>query len=262
MNDTDRIIAHYNKGEEQTRLDERFGRVEFLTTIRFIEKYLFSNARILEIGAGTGRYSHFFARKGYTVDAIELVPLHVEQFKSASLPDEKITVVQGDARDLSAFEDERYDVTLLLGPLYHLTDDGDKKQVLSEALRVTRHGGVVFAAYILNEMTVMNYLFRKNKISDPAIAEHVERVSFRLNEIAEKGLSICRIEDVDALMRDFPVERLHLIGTDMFSGMIRPLLADMDDATFEHYVNYIQTICERPDMIGLSGHLLDVFKKK
>lgn len=262
MNDTDKIIAHYNKGEEQTRLDERFGRVEFLTTVRFIETYLKPGAKILEIGAGTGRYSHYFAQKGYTVDAVELVPLHVEQFKQATRPGENVTVVQGDARDLSAFDDERYDVTLLLGPLYHLTDEADRKKVLSEALRVTKRGGVVFAAYILNEMTVMNYLFRKNRIADERIAERAERQAFRLNEIPEKGLSICRVEDIDALMSGFSVERLHLVGTDMFSGMIRGLLSDMDDAAFEHYVNFIQTICERPDMIGLSGHLLDVFRKK
>lgn len=262
MNDTERIIEHYNKGEEQTRLDERFGRVEFLTTIRYIERYLKPGARILEIGAGTGRYSHYLARLGYAVDAIELVPLHVEQFRQDTQPGETVTVLQGDARDLSAFEDERYDVTLILGPLYHLTDEADRKQVISEALRVTKHGGVVFAAYILNEMTVMNYLFRKNRIADLAVAEQAEQKAFRLEAIPEKGLAICRIEDVDALMSGYPVERLHLVGTEMFSGMIRDLLLRMDDAAFEHYVHYIETICERPDMIGLSGHILDVFRKK
>ncbi|MBR3289519.1 MAG: class I SAM-dependent methyltransferase [Clostridia bacterium] len=233
-----------------------------MTTVRFIETYLKPGARILEIGAGTGRYSHYFAQKGYAVDAVELVPLHVEQFKQATRSGENVTVVQGDARDLAAFGDEQYDITLLLGPLYHLTDEADRKQVLSEALRVTKHGGVVFAAYILNEMTVMNYLFRKNRIADQEIAERAEEQAFRLDEIPEKGLAICRVEDIDALMSGFSVKRLHLVGTDMFSGMIRGLLSDMDDAAFEHYVNYIQTICERSDMIGLSGHLLDVFRKK
>ena len=90
-------------------------------------------------------------------------------------------------------------------------------------------------------------------------ATRVKENDYLLSEIPEKGLSICRIEDIDALMRRFSVERLHLVGTDMFSGMIRDLLANMSEETFKMYVEYIYTICERPDMIGLSGHLLDIF---
>ncbi|MBR3991450.1 MAG: class I SAM-dependent methyltransferase [Clostridia bacterium] len=256
------IIDYYNKGEEKERLDERFGRVEFLTTVRYVEKYLFPGARILEVGAGTGRYSHYLARLGYRVDALELVPLHIEQFKADTLPNEDISVVQGDARELSAFENDCYDMTLVLGPLYHLTEEADKKKVISEALRVTKTGGVVFAAYILNEMTVMNYLFRNNRITNKVIADNAEKENYRLEEIQEKGLAVCRIEDINSVMNGFSVERLHLVGTDMISGIIRELLEKMSEEAFGHYVNYVQTICERPDMIGMTGHILDIFRKK
>ena len=256
------ITEYYNRGEEKARLDDRFGRVEFLTSIRYIEKYLFPGARILELGAGTGRYSHYFARKGYTVDAVELMPIHIEQFKKETEPGEVVTIVQGDARDLSSISDEKYDITLVLGPLYHLPDSDDKRQVISEALRVTKSGGIVFAAYILNEMTVMNYLFRNGRINDPATADHAEKVRYRIPEIAEKGLAICRIEDIGSLMEGFNVERLHLVGTEMISGIIRDMLEKMSEEAFEHYVNYVQTICERPDMIGMTGHVLDIFRKK
>ena len=85
------ITEYYKKGEEIARLDDRFGRVEFLTSIRYIEKYLFPGARILELGAGTGRYSHYFARKGYTVGAVELMPIHIEQFEKETKPGENVT---------------------------------------------------------------------------------------------------------------------------------------------------------------------------
>ena len=255
------ITEYYNKGEEKARLDDRFGRVEFLTSIRYIEKYLFPGARILELGAGTGRYSHYFARQGYTVDAVELMPIHIEQFEKETEFGENVTIVQGDARDLSFISDEKYDIILVLGPLYHLTDSEDKRQVISEALRVTKSGGIVFAAYILNEMTVMNYLFRNERINDPDIADHAEKLQYRIPEITEKGLAICRIEDIDALMEDFNVERLHLVGTEMISGIIREMLEKMSEEAFEHYVNYVQTICERPDMIGMTGHILDILRR-
>ena len=95
-------------------------RVEYLTTLHYIQKYLSLGARVLEIGAGTGRYSHALARQGYRVGAVELVEHNIDLFRRHTLPGEPVTVTQGNALDLSFLEDDRYDLTLLLGPLYHL----------------------------------------------------------------------------------------------------------------------------------------------
>ena len=115
------IIDYYNNYDEDSRLSPRHGTVEFLTTMRYIEKYIKPGSRVLEIGAGTGWYSHALARLGYTVDAVELVPHNIEVFCRHMLPAEHITITQGNALDLSAFSDNQYDITLLLGPLYHLS---------------------------------------------------------------------------------------------------------------------------------------------
>ena len=99
--------------------------------------------RVLEIGAGTGRYSHALARDGFAVDAVELVEHNIRLFRRNTRPGEAVRIVQGNALDLSAFPDDRYDVTLLLGPLYHLYTPQHKRQALAEAIRVTRPGGVI-----------------------------------------------------------------------------------------------------------------------
>ena len=75
------LTQYYGSYDEDSRLSSRFGTVEFLTTLRYIEKYLRPGMRILEIGAATGRYSHHFARQGYRVDAVELVEHNIEIFK-------------------------------------------------------------------------------------------------------------------------------------------------------------------------------------
>ena len=92
---------YYNSYDEDGRLRSRYGMVEFLTTMRYIERYLQPGMQVLEIGAGTGRYSHDLARKGYRVDAVELVPHNIEIFRANTLPEEKVTVRQGNAMDLS-----------------------------------------------------------------------------------------------------------------------------------------------------------------
>ena len=75
------LVDFYNRIDEDSRLLSKHGKIEFLTTVKYIEKYLQPGMRILEIGAATGRYSHALARKGYQVDALELVEHNIEIFK-------------------------------------------------------------------------------------------------------------------------------------------------------------------------------------
>ena len=82
----------YNNYDEDGRLRSRHGMVEYLTTMRYIERYLRPGMRILEIGAGTGRYSHSLAQKGYQVDSVELVEHNIEVFKSKTTAGERITI--------------------------------------------------------------------------------------------------------------------------------------------------------------------------
>ena len=143
--ETQNILSQfYENYDEDNRLSSRYGMVEYLTTMRYIEKYLRPGMRILEIGAATGRYSHALARQGFRVDAVELVEHNIEIFKQNTQSGEKITITQGNAKDLSAFADDTYDMTLILGPMYHLFTEEDKLQALSEAIRVTKKGGIIF----------------------------------------------------------------------------------------------------------------------
>ena len=261
MSRQETLTKYYNERNEDDRLLSRFGQVEFSITVRFIEKYLKPGMRILEIGAGTGRYSHYFARKGYAVDAVELVEKNIEKFKKNTVSGEDVSIVQGDAVDLNGIEDNQYDIVLHLGPMYHLSADSEREKAIAEALRVTKPRGKLFIAYIMNEMTVINYFFRTGHIADKEKREELIRSNWRFFENKEKGISFYRIEDVDALMAKFNVNRLHLVGTEMISGAMRDLLCSLSDEAFEDYVEYVYSICERKDMIGLSGHLLDVFEK-
>ena len=97
--------------------------------MRYIEKYIRPENLVIEIGAGTGRYSHALARQGYTVDAVELISHNIDIFRKNTMSNEDITIMQGNALDLSVFPDNRYDITLLLGLLYHLYSDEDKRRI-------------------------------------------------------------------------------------------------------------------------------------
>lgn len=136
------LQAYYATHDEDSRQRSRSGQVEHLTTMRYIDKYLKPGMRILEIGAATGRYSHALARMGYRVDAVELLEHTIRIFRENTQPGENITITQGNATDLSAFPEDTYDMTLLLGPMYHLFTQEEQRRALHEALRVTKPGGL------------------------------------------------------------------------------------------------------------------------
>lgn len=261
--ETLKILTDYYSGyDEDNRLRSKHGMVEYLTTMRYIEKYLRPNMKLLEIGAGTGRYSHALAQRGYEVDAVELVQHNMDIFKSKTQPGEKVTIRQGNAKDLGFFGDDTYDMTLLLGPMYHLYTEEDQKQALFEAIRVTRPGGILFAAYCGNDATMVQYCFGRGMLREERYQRLVDPVTFKAHSDPSELFQLYRKEDIDELISNFPVKRLHYVGTDMATNYMRPVIDEMDEEFFQMYLRYHFSICERTDMVGTSHHILDVLRKE
>lgn len=258
----DYLREFYEGHDEDARLRSRHGMIEFLTTMRYVEKYLKQGDKILEIGAGTGRYAHALAQKGYAVDAVELLEHNIEVFKQNTLPGEPVSVRQGNALDLTDFEDDTYDITLLLGPMYHLYTAEDQRRALTEALRVTRPGGVVFAAYCGSDATAIQFCFGKGMFKEPRYRALADPGSFKLASTPAEVFALYRREDIDALMDGLPIRRLHFVGTDMAAGYMADTIDRMDDELYELYLRYHFATCERADLVGASNHYLDIFEKQ
>lgn len=256
------LEGFYSNYDEDNRLTSRHGMVEYLTTMRYIERYLHPGMRILEVGAGTGRYSHTLARKGYRVDAVELVEHNIEVFRANTQSGECVSVIQGDARDLSAYESNTYDMTLLLGPMYHLFSEEDKLKALSEAIRVTKKGGIIFVAYCGNEATILQFCFLRGMYMDPKYRSLIDPVTFKADSDPVELFELHRPEEIDALRAHFPVTQLHFVASDGYANYIRPQLAQMDEELYQSYLRYHFATCERRDMVGYSNHILDIFRKE
>lgn len=257
------LIEFYNNYDEDSRLELKHGSVEFLTTMRYIAKYIKPGDCVLEIGAGTGRYSHALARQGYIVSAVELVEHNIEIFRKNTQPTENITVTQGNALNLSAFSDDVYDITLLLGPLYHLYSKEDKQKALNEAIRVTKPGGVVFAAYVISDGCLLDEGFKRGNFS---VDEYIKKGLLDSETFVAKSepkdlFELVRKEHIDDLMSAFPVTRLHYVASDGCALFMREAIDNMDSDTFELYLKYHFATCEREDLLGITSHALDIFRK-
>ncbi len=262
METNEYLKQYYERGCEDGRFLSRHGSVEFLTTVRYINKYLREGMRILEIGAGTGRYSHYFAQKGYAVDAVELVEYNIDIFEKNTVPGETVTIRQGNALDLSYFPYNTYDITLLLGPMYHLYTKDDQIRALSEAIRVTKKGGIVFTSYCNNDATMILFSFVGDNIRSYLDKGMIDPVTFKCSSTPAEVFQLYVKSEVDELMTSFNTTRLHYIGTDMATNFIRQTIDAMDDETFAIYLRYHYSICERPDLVGATHHMLDIFRKE
>ena len=255
------LTEYYGSYDEDNRLRSRHGSVEFLTTMRYVEKYLRPGMRVLEIGAATGQYSHTLARQGYRVDAVELIQHNIDVFNVNTQPGEDVRIFQGNAKKLDMLSDDTYDITLLLGPMYHLFTVPEQLEALSEAIRVTKKNGIVFAAYCGNEATMVQYCFGRGMIKEQRYKDLIDPVSFKASSDPAELFELYRKEDIDKLMSVFPVTRLHYVGTDMATNYMRQTIDEMDDEMFDLYLRYHFAICERSDLVGASHHILDIFRK-
>ena len=165
------------------------------------------------------------------------------------------------AKDLSFLESDTYDITLLLGPMYHLFTVEEQLQALREAIRVTKKGGIIFAAYCGNDATMVQYCFGRGMILEKRYRDLVDPVTFKASSDPAELFQLYRREDIDALMARFPVTRLHYVGTDMATNYMRQTITEMSEELFELYLQYHFSICERSDMVGVSHHILDIFSK-
>lgn len=253
------LEKYYNKFNEDKRLLSRHGQVEYITSMKYIHSVLteYDQPKIIDIGAGTGRYSVALAEEGYDVTAVELVKYNLGILKKKG---STVKAYQGNAMNLKRFEDESFDVALLFGPMYHLFSHEDKLKALSEAKRVTVTGGTILVAYCMNEYCVLMYAFKeghlKECINEGRLTEDFHSVS------SDKDLyDYVRIEDIDRLNQEAGLSRVKIISPDGPTDYMRSVINAMDDETFNEYIRYHLSVCERQDLIGAGAHTLDIVKK-
>ena len=205
-----RLEEYYNKFNEDKRLTRRHGNIEFITSMKYIHEYLKPGDKILDIGAGTGRYSVPLSEEGYDVTAVELVPYNLGILKSKG---SKVKAMKGDALKLNKLEDETFDLTLLFGPMYHLYTFEDKRKALEEAKRVTKKGGMIFVAYCMNEFSIITYGFKENQIKRCREEGKISE-AFQTLSTPEDLYDYVRIETIHKLQEVTELSREKLISAD------------------------------------------------
>ena len=254
------LEKYYNKFNEEKRLTSRHGQVEFIASMKYIHKYLpvDKSAKILDVGAGTGRYSVQLAEEGYDVTAVELVKYNLGILKKKN---SAVKAYQGNAMKLSRFQDKEFDLILIFGPMYHLYSKEDKVKALTEAKRVLKDEGVILVAYCMNEYSVLTYGFKQNHILECMENGKIDE-KFRVQPEEADLYDYVRLEDIDSYNDAAGMERIQIISADGPSDYMRPVLNAMDEKTFQTFIEYHLSTCERLELVGAGSHTVDIIRKR
>ena len=259
------ILAHYDEAHEQGRLVDGDGRLELLRTRALLERVLPpAPARVLDVGGAAGVYAAWLAARGYDVLLIDPVPRHIEQARDeAARSPNPFSVALGDARSLQQ-PDASADAVLLLGPLYHLTECGDRVLALREARRVARRGGVVAAAAISRHASYLDGLHGGLLDDDPAFAAIVEQDladgQHRNPARNPAWFTTAYLHTPDGLAAEVREAGLELDGVFAVEGTawLLPDLAERlaDRERCAMLLDWIARVEREPSLLGASAHFL------
>ena len=253
------LIKYYNKFNEDKRLSRRHGQVEYITAMKYIHKYLskMNNPKILDIGAGTGKYSIALSNEGYDVTAIELVKHNLMTLKSKN---SNIKAFQGNAINLKKFEDKTFDMILLFGPMYHLISDDEKLMALFEAKRILKDDGIILISYYMNEYCVITHGFKEGLIKS-SLDDGLLDKNFHILSKKDDLYSMVRLEDINRYNKKANLKRIKILAQDGPTDYLRPIINKMDEEEFKIFIKYHLKTCERKELLGASSHVLDILKK-
>lgn len=252
----------YQSYDEDIRLiKSQQGRLEYMTTMRYIHRYAHDNCRVIEIGAGTGRYSIALAKEGYDVTAVELVEHNLEILREKSREISNIASVQGDALDLSRFDDDSFDMALVFGPMYHLYNSEDLHKAINEAIRITRPGGVIMFAFLSIYAIIMtNYLYGDLR---GGIDENYEIPEYAVKHTEDQIFTGFDIIEFESLFTDKPVEHLKTVAADSVLEFGDRIGAnELSESNFSIYADYHLATCEVRELLGSSSHLIYICRKE
>ena len=172
----------------------------------------------------------------------------------------KIIAEQGDAVDLSRFSDNTFDITLVLGPLYHLFDDNDINKAIDEAIRVTKPGGIIEIAYLTSDSIMIDWTLMDNHIIDGYPNDYDD--NFKMTRYPQGVFAPFYIDEFKNIMSKYKVEFLHNVATDGMTHHVKNKIDELTDEEFDIWVKYHLSTCERYDLQGYSNHMLYICRKK
>lgn len=254
-----------NEYEEWDRLDRH--KIEFEITKKYLDKYITKpESKIFDIGGGPGRYSIYLAEKGHKATLLDLSGKNIQVAKEKSseagvmLED----YIKGDALELSEYEKESFDVVLLMGPLYHLTKEVDRKKALEGALKLLKKDGILVAAFISQYAPIQDCFTYLD--FEGYEGEINELLHYLKNGVNKDGSGFTTayftsVEEARSLMKEYGLKELAFAGVENLLGCKEQEILKRSEEEQKKWLELGMALAEDEKLYGMSQHFLYVGKK-
>jgi SAM-dependent methyltransferase len=276
------VLAGYNAGIERDRLRTGIGLIEFERTKEILlEKLPKPPAVIYDIGGAYGEYAWWLASLGYEVHLFDLSGTNIAM--SAELAAEYpgvhlASATVCDARSVPR-PDKSADAVLLMGPLYSITEYEERILAIKESRRLLKDDGNLFSAALTPYSVLIPRLAcyhderrtSGRELDDPAVLSIIERALMdgcycNPEKKIASGLGSSHLHTAKALREElslggFDTAAVHgVMGGAWLAPNLDELLAN--EKTKAVLMKTVRMLDTHEEIIGLSGHLLAVSRKK
>lgn len=258
-------------GEIESWYDEKYDewerlelhKIEFDITKRYLDEYITGKGlEIFDIGGGPGRYSMYLAEQGHKVSLLDLSKRNIEVAKEKS-SEKGITLenyIHGNALELEQYE-QKYDVILLMGPLYHLVDEKDRRGCIEGALKLLKPSGIIVASFISNYAPIQDYL--KNLYPIDSIDELLVFLEDGKSE-GEKGFTTAYFtsaKEAKELMNSFGLEEKIFAGVENILNSKEKEINILQEEEYKKWLDVCYKLSQHKSIIGTSEHFLYIGNK-
>ena len=262
------IAAYYNNDPERENSRLERHQLEFDMTWRYLTQYLPARGHILEIGAATGRYTLGLAKRGYQLTAVDMSEKLLEIARKRSLEEglgKQVSFILGDARDLHSIQKKDFDAVLLMGPLYHLVEEKDRKSALQEAADHLKEGGILFSAFI-SRLGIMGDLLRNlpGWIENRAEVKNILDIGKNPDHGPGSGFRgyFAKVSEIVPLHEAIEMETLTVAGVEPAISSDDESYNRLEGSQRQLWLDLLFKISTEPSIIGASRHLLYIGRKR
>jgi SAM-dependent methyltransferase len=270
---TDTLVTEFYSSQvpqEWRRLVKNaYYRLEFDTTVHFLDKYRPPEGLLLDAGGGPGRYTLELARKGFDVVLLDATQANLDfakrQVKRQGLQTRVKLITAGSIVDLSKFSDATFDAVLCSGgPLSHVLNPQDRQRAISELVRVVKPGAPIFVS-VIGRLAVLVVILIESQIEIDM--PHFKQLRDTGDYMGERGFTACHFYLPEELRLEFTRDELEILELAGLEGLsdhqVRALnrLAK-DEQRYRIWLETHYLTCTHPGVVAMSEHMLIVCRKE
>lgn len=269
---TDSLVKEYYasqvRAEWHRLVKDAYHRLEFDTTLHFLDKYLPEHGLILDAGGGPGRYTLELTKKGYDVVLLDATQANLDfakrQIKRYGLQAHVKEITAGSIVDLSQFGDATFDAVVCTGgPLSHILNPHQRELAISELIRIVRPGCPIFVS-VMGRLAVLVVILYEDQyeIGFP----HFNILRDTGDYFGGHGFTACHFflpEELREVFDRQDIGVLEMVGLEGISSHHHKYLNRLanDEIRWKNWLETHYKTCTHPSVVGMSEHMLIVCRK-